>query len=184
MLEILSPRLRLRRWTKEDLIPYATLNADPRVMEFLRKPLNLEETEHLIERKEQSFVKNGFGFWAAELCESRELIGMVGLGVPPFAAAFTPCVEIGWRLAYDHWGKGYAPEAAQSVLRFAFDVLGIEQIVSFTTASNHRSQRVMQKIGMRYEGEFDHPKVDESSPLRRHVLYRISRPLDASLEEA
>jgi RimJ/RimL family protein N-acetyltransferase len=144
--EIVSRRLRLRRWRKADLGPYAAINADSRVTEFLRKPLTLDETKGLIQWKEEAFLRDGFGFWAVELLESREMIGMVGLGRPGFAAPFTPCVEIGWRISANHWGKGYAPEAARKVLDLAFGPLGISEIVSFTAATNLRSRRVMEKI--------------------------------------
>ena len=174
--EMLSPRLRLRRWSEADVEPYSAINADPRVTEFLRKPLTRDQTEELIRWKEAAFARNGFGFWAVELRESRELIGMVGLGIPGFEAPFMPCIEIGWRLGAAHWGHGYATEAAREVLETAFRLPGIPEVVSFTAASNLRSRRVMEKLGMRYDGEFDHPWLEAASPLRRHVLYRLLRP--------
>ncbi len=163
--EIRTTRLLLRRWIAEDRIPFAALNADPRVVEFLPAALRQEDSDALIERIEGHFEKYGFGLWA-------------GLSNPRFEAPFIPCVEIGLRLAADFWGRGYATEAALAALAFGFEELELEEIVSFTVADNVRSRRVMEKIGMARspKDDFDHPELPEGHRLRQHVLYRIKRP--------
>lgn len=175
MLE--TERLRLRNWTDEDREPLARMNADPRVMEFFPATLTREETDDMFERVRAHFARHGFGFWAAELRETGAYIGFVGLAVPAFEAHFTPCVEIGWRLAAEHWNRGLATEAAREALRYGFEDLGLREIVSFTTTANVRSRRVMEKLGMRHDpaDDFDHPSIAAGHPLRRHVLYRAHR---------
>ena len=213
--EILTPRLRLRRWLPGDRAPFAAMNADPRVMEYFPKALTREESDALIERIEAHFEQRGFGLWAVEIRGGARFAGsagaaatekfaraagfagatgttgfapfagFIGLSVPRFQAHFTPCVEIGWRLAAEHWGHGYATEGARAVLDFGFEALGLEEIVSFTAEGNARSRRVMEKIGMTRNpaDDFDHPSLPEGHPLRRHVLYRIVRPADDSISE-
>lgn len=175
--ELRTDRLRLRRWLPADRVPFAALNADPRVIEFLPGPLSHEQSDALIARIEAHFDEHGFGLWAVEVCDTATLAGFVGLFVPSFEAHFTPCVEIGWRLAPAHWGQGYATEAAQAALAFGFNVARLEEIVSFTVPGNVRSRRVMERIGMTHNpaDDFDHPSLAEGHRLRRHVLYRISR---------
>jgi RimJ/RimL family protein N-acetyltransferase len=170
-----TERLVLRHWRETDREPFARLNADPRVMEFMPNPLSREESDLLVERIEGHFQKHGFGLCAAELRRDGSLIGFVGLAVPAFECAFTPCVEIGWRLAADHWGQGLATEGAREMVRYAFEVVGLDALVSFTASGNIRSRHVMEKIGMTHEpaDDFDHPKLPEGHPLRRHVLYRL-----------
>jgi ribosomal-protein-alanine N-acetyltransferase len=148
------------------------MNADPHVMEFMPKVLEADESDALVERIESHFDERGFGLMAAELKGTGEFIGFVGLSVPGFEASFMPAVEIGWRLAAEHWGRGLAAEAAREVLGYGFEVVGLESVVSFTVPANVRSRRVMEKIGMRLEGGFDHPRLPEGHALRRHVLYR------------
>ncbi len=176
-LTIETARLKLRPWSEADLEPFAALNADPRVMEFFPKRLSREESDAVATRIRNNFERHGYGLWAVELPELAPFIGFVGLSVPSFAAHFTPCVEIGWRLACEHWGRGYAGEAALAVLEFGFNELRLDEIVSFTTTTNQRSMRVMERIGMTRtpEDDFDHPSLAEGHPQRRHVLYRISR---------
>ncbi len=154
------------------------MNRDPAVMEFYPATLSFEETCHMVERAEAHFDRNGFGPWAAELRKTGDFIGYVGLLIPRFEAAFTPCVEIGWRLAVEHWGRGLATEGAQAAVHFAFDTLALNQIVSFTVPANLRSQRVMEKLGMTHDphDDFDHPLLPVGHPMRRHVLYRLARP--------
>lgn len=118
---------------------------------------------------------DGYGLWAVEVTGGAPFVGFVGLAVPSFEAAFTPCVEIGWRLAHDAWGHGYATEAARAVLADGFARVGLDEIVSFTAVVNERSQRVMQRLGMSYAGTFEHPRLPAGHRLRTHVLYRISR---------
>jgi RimJ/RimL family protein N-acetyltransferase len=176
-LELRTDRLRLRRWLPADHAPFAALNADPRVTEYLPGPLSREESDALVARIEAHFDQHGFGLWAVETRHVEAFAGFIGLLVPRFEAHFTPCVEIGWRLGAEHWGHGYATEGARAVLAFGFEELGLEEIVSFTVPGNARSRRVMERIGMTYDpaDDFDHPSLPEGHPLRRHVLYRIDR---------
>ncbi|GAA4574338.1 GNAT family N-acetyltransferase [Planotetraspora kaengkrachanensis] len=173
MLE--TERLSLRRWREGDLEPFAALNADPVVMEHFPAALSRDESDALARRIEAGFEEHGFGLWAVEA--DGTFLGFTGLSVPRFTAAFTPCVEIGWRLARHAWGYGYATEAASAVLDDAFGRLGLPEVVSFTAVGNLRSQAVMRRIGMSRDPaeDFDHPALAEDSPLRRHVLYRIGR---------
>jgi RimJ/RimL family protein N-acetyltransferase len=174
--EIRTRRLRLRRWLAADLAPFAALNADPRVSEFLPTALSREQSDAFVARAEAHFDQHGFGLWAVEICDVTPFAGFVGLSTPRFEAHFTPSVEIGWRFAAEHWGHGYATEGASTVLAFGFEVLQLDQIVSFTVPENRRSRRVMEKIGMTYDpsDDFDHPLLPEGHPLKRHVLYRMS----------
>ena len=172
-----TERLLLRPWRDDDLEPFAALNADPRVMEHFPSLLDRAQSDAAAGRVRAHFEEHGFGLWAVEVPDTCSFVGFVGLAVPRFEAPFTPCVEIGWRLAHEHWGRGYAPEGARAALRFGFEPLGLEEIVSMTVPANVRSQRVMEKIGMTRDGQgdFDHPLIPEGDPLRRHVLYRLSR---------
>jgi RimJ/RimL family protein N-acetyltransferase len=172
-----TARLRLRGWREHDLAPFATLNADPCVMEFLPRPLDRAESDALASRIRDHFTCRGFGLWAVEAPGVAEFIGFVGLAVPSFTAHFTPCVEIGWRLAHEYWGRGYATEAAEAALAFGFRHLALDEIVSFTVPSNWRSRRVMERLGMKRSAsdDFEHPAIPEGHPLRSHVLYRAGR---------
>ncbi len=160
-----TPRLILRRWRESDREPFARMNADPRVMEFFPACLSRAESDALIDRVRSELM-------AAELRETGEFIGFIGLSVPTFEAHFTPCVEIGWRLAAEHWGRGLATERARAVLAGAEG-----EVVSFTTVGNWRSRRVMEKLGLTHDprDDFDHPRLPEGHPLRRHVLYRSGK---------
>ncbi|CAM6053594.1 unnamed protein product [Sphagnum tenellum] len=145
-------------------------------MEFFPSTETKAETEAALRKIESKFEKDGFGFMAAELKASKEFIGFIGLNIPAgYETHFTPCVEIGWRLAFEHWGKGYAPEGAQACLNYGFTALGLKEIVAFTAVANLKSRRVMEKIGMIHDpkDDFDHPKLADGHPLKRHVLYRI-----------
>jgi RimJ/RimL family protein N-acetyltransferase len=168
--------LRLRQWRQEDLPVFAAMNADPRVMEFLPMVLSRAESDSLASRISESFAIRGFGAWAIEMPGIADFIGFAGLSVPRFEAHFTPCVEIGWRLAYEFWGFGFATEAASAALEFGFQEIGLEEIVSFTTRQNLRSRRVMERLGMTRseEDDFLHPLLAEDHPLRPHVLYRVT----------
>lgn len=172
-----TERLVLRRWRAEDRLPFQRMNADPRVMEFFPALLSAEESDALVGRIESHFDRHGFGPFAVELVETGEFIGFVGLMVPEFEAAFTPAVEIGWRLDAEHWGKGLATEAALAAVGYAFDGLGLDGLVSFTVPGNLRSRRVMERIGMTRDSrdDFEHPGLPEGHPLRHHVLYRMRR---------
>jgi RimJ/RimL family protein N-acetyltransferase len=174
--ELRTERLLLRRWREADRAPFAAMNADPRVMKHFPGLLTREQSDALIDRIEEGFEQRGYGLWAVEIVASGEFAGFVGLSIPRFDAHFTPCVEIGWRLAAEHWGHGYATEGARRVLEFAFAEAGLEDLVSFTVPANKASIRVMEKIGMTHNPaeDFDHPLLSPDSPLRRHVLYRLS----------
>jgi RimJ/RimL family protein N-acetyltransferase len=174
---LITERLILRHWRKSDREPFARLNADLRVMEFMPHALSTQESNSLADRIEEHFREHGFGLCAVELRGDGSFVGFIGLNVPSFDAAFTPCVEIGWRLAAHGWGQGLATEAAHAVVRYGFETLGLDQLVSFTAPANARSRRVMEKIGMTHDpaDDFDHPRLPAGHPLRRHVLYRLSR---------
>lgn len=172
-----TERILLRRWREEDRLPFQRMNSDPRVMEFFPGLLTAEESDALVGRIESHFDRHGFGPFAVELLENGTFIGFVGLMVPEFEAAFTPAVEIGWRLAAEHWGKGLVTEAAKAAVRYAFDVVELDGLISFTVPGNVRSRRVMGRIGMTHDAreDFEHPGLPVGHPLRRHVLYRLRR---------
>jgi RimJ/RimL family protein N-acetyltransferase len=169
-----TERLILRRWRDGDRDAFSMLNADPRVMQFFPECLTREQSDSIIDRIEKHFDAHGFGLYAAELRATGEFAGFIGLAVPTFEAFFTPCVEIGWRLAVAHWNQGLATEGARAVLEFAFTEIELKEVVSFTTRGNLPSRRVMEKLGMYYAGDFDHPRIPEGHPLRPHVLYRMT----------
>ena len=175
--QLRTPRLVLRRWTEADQEPFARINADPRVTEYLPGALTRAQSDAMIERIEAIFEEHGFGFWAIDVIDGPTCIGCAGLAVPRFEAHFMPAVEIGWRLAPEYWGSGYATEAAQEALRFGFEEAGLDEIVAFTVPANTRSQSVMERIGMTHDpaDDFDHPSLPAGHPLRRHMLYRIDR---------
>lgn len=172
-----TERLILRRWQPSDREPFARMNGDPRVMEFFPGVLTREQSNESADRIEAHFERHGFGLCAAELRGTGDFIGFIGLAVPPFEAHFTPCVEIGWRLAPEYWGRGLATEGAREMIRYAFEVVGLEELVSMTVPANLRSRHVMEKLGMirNPADDFDHPNLPEGHPLRRHVLYRLRR---------
>jgi 3-dehydroquinate dehydratase/shikimate dehydrogenase len=175
---IKTNRLILRPWTEEDLEPFAQLNADPRVREYFPKILNQQESDACAMLISEHIRKYGWGFWAASLIETGEFVGFIGLENVCFLAPFNmtaAAVEIGWRLAFNHWNKGYATEGAMAALKFGYETLNLNEIISFTAVKNQRSRHVMEKIGMDHnpEDDFDHPKILEGHPLRRHVLYRL-----------
>lgn len=175
MTSLATPRLLLRPWRETDLEPFAALNSDPRVARYLGQPLSAAQSDALAERLRSDLAFRGFGLWAVELPGKVGFIGFIGLSVPRFEAHFTPCVELGWRLAADFHGRGYATEGAGAAVRHAFDVLGLTELVSFTVPKNVASRRVMEKLGMRRDptDDFDHPLLPAGHPLRRHVLYRL-----------
>jgi RimJ/RimL family protein N-acetyltransferase len=172
-----TERLILRPWREEDHAPFAALNADPRVTATLAGNLTREESDAFAGRIAAHIAEHGWGLWAIEVKAGAPFIGYTGLSRPRFDAPFTPCVEIGWRLAFEHWRQGYATEAARAVLHFGFEVLRLPEIVSFTTIGNARSRKVMERIGLAHDpaGDFDHPALAPDHPLRPHVLYRLRR---------
>ena len=173
---IRTERLLLRRWRDSDRLPFQTMNADPRVMEFMPSLLHAVESDALVDRAQAHFDRHGFGPFAVELLEDETFAGFIGLSIPAFEAPFMPAVEVGWRLASDCWGRGLATEGARAVVRYGFEELGLDSLVSFTVPKNLRSRRVMEKIGMTHDprDDFDHPLLSEGHPLCRHVLYRLT----------
>jgi RimJ/RimL family protein N-acetyltransferase len=170
-----TPRLILRQWQESDHEPYALLNADKEVMEFFPSTLTSGESLAQINRISANIDKNNYGFFAVERKDSGRFIGFTGLSNPGFEGDFNPCVEIGWRLSKANWGQGFATEAAKACLDYGFDILGIDEIISFTSIYNTRSERVMKRIGMSKAGLFDHPLIPEGHILKKHLLYKISR---------
>jgi RimJ/RimL family protein N-acetyltransferase len=152
------------------------LNGDKEVMEFFPSVKTAAETVEQIQRLQGHIEKYGYGFFAVERKDIGTFIGFTGLAHPGFEAEFTPCVEIGWRLSKENWGFGFATEAALACLDFGFDQLALGEIYSFTAVPNTRSEKVMQKIGMQKEGYFDHPMMEEGHWLKKHVLYKITKP--------
>jgi RimJ/RimL family protein N-acetyltransferase len=148
------------------------------VMEYFPSTLSREVSDGHVLWIEEGFERRGFGFWAIEVIGEAPFVGFIGLSVPSFETHFTPCVEIGWRLAGDYWDRGFATEGARAALTFGFEQLQLNEIVAFTVPANVRSRRVMDKLGMTRNpaDDFDHPSIPEGHPLRRHVLYRIARP--------
>lgn len=177
---IKTKRLILRPWTEEDLETFAQLNADPRVREYFPGVLSRQESDAIGRLITANIERYGWGFWATALIETGEFIGFIGLENVIFSAPFNktaPAVEIGWRLSFAHWGKGYATEGALAALKYGFEALDLEEIVSFTPVLNQRSRHVMEKIGMHRhpEDDFDHPELSEGHPLSKFVLYRLKK---------
>lgn len=170
-----TSRLILRRWRDTDVAPFAKMNSDPQVMQHFPTLLTYEQSAQMVERIEAHFVEHGFGLWAVELKQTGQFAGFIGLAVPSFETACTPCVEIGWRLDAAFWNQGYASEGAGGALEFGFTQSRLTEIVSFTVPANIASRRVMEKIGMSYVDDFDHPVLAKDDPLCSHVLYRITQ---------
>jgi RimJ/RimL family protein N-acetyltransferase len=175
LVTLSSGRICLRRWRDEDREAFAAMNSDARVMEFFARRLSRVESDAMVDRIQEHFSERDFGLWAIEVPDVAPFIGFAGLAVPGLRARFMPCVEVGWRLTFEHWGHGYATEAARLALGYAFGTLALSDVVSFTSATNHRSRAVMERLGMRRDPaeDFDHPALPETHPLRRHVLYRL-----------
>ena len=171
VVQLKTERVVLRDWRDDDLVPFAALNSDPVVMTHFPSVITREQSDGVAGRIRGLLSHQGWGLWAAEV--EGQFVGFVGLSRPRFDAPFAACVDIGWRLARHAQGRGLATDAAREVLKFALETLPGENVVSFTVPGNRPSRRVMEKIGLTYELEFDHPLLPESSPLRRHVLYRL-----------
>ena len=173
--EMTTNRLLLRRWQPGDAAPFAEMNSDPKVMEHFPALISREQSDAMIQKIEDHFQQYGFGLWAVEVSGVAPFIGYVGLRHVPWTAPFTPCVEVGWRLAAKYWGQGLASEAALAALDFGFRFLELDEIVSFTVPANLRSRRVMERIGLTHfpDEDFAHPMLPAGHPLSRHVLYRI-----------
>lgn len=174
---IRTDRLHLRRWADADREPFAAMNADPVVMEHMQGTMSRERSDDFMDRIEAQWDAHGWSLWAVEVPATTAFAGYVGLWPADYLAEGT--VEVGWRLAREHWGHGYATEVAAEALRFGFLEVGLDEIVSFTVPQNERSWRVMERIGLRRDpaGDFDHPRVDPIAypHLVRHVLYRLDR---------
>lgn len=176
LIEYDTDRLRLRQWCAADREPFAALNADPKVMEFYPAPLSRAESDAMASRCQALIAERGWGFWAVETKTAHEFIGFVGLHIPASELPFSPCVEVGWRLAAKYWGKGFATEAGRGALCMGFERLGLPEIVSFTSVQNLRSRAVMERLGMRETATtFEHPNVPAGSMLRKHCFYRLAR---------
>ena len=178
--ELRTPRLLLRAWRDQDREPFAAMNADPEVMRYFPDVMRREASDALADRLEEIHAEQGFTLWAVEVVESDRgtavFAGFTGLMSPSFDLPFEhaePCVEVGWRLARQWWGLGIATEAARASVAYGFDIVGLPEIVSYTTPANEPSWRVMERIGMRRAEEFDHPKAEATDWWHRHVLYRM-----------
>lgn len=177
MTELRTDRLLLRHWTPDDRAPFAALNDDPAVMEHFPSHLTREQSDAMADRISTFLDEHGWGLWAVEVAGTGRFVGFTGLSVPRFEADFTPCVEVGWRLAREGWGHGYATEAAVASVEHGFGELGLDEIVAMVAPANQRSQNVTRKLGMTRDesADFDHPFVPEGSPGRRHWLFRLPR---------
>jgi RimJ/RimL family protein N-acetyltransferase len=174
-VKLTSGRICLRQWRDEDRDAFAAMNSDARVMEFFRQPLSRGDSDAMVDRIEKHFEEHSFGLWAVEIPSVAPFVGFTGFSFARFDAPFTPCVEVGWRLGFEHWGRGYATEAARLALGFGFRSLAFSEVVSFTSATNQRSRAVMERLGMHRNPaeDFDYPSFPDGHPLRRHVLYRL-----------
>ena len=168
----MKPSIILRQWKDADLEPFAAMNADVEVMRYFPRPLEVEESRQALNRFRHGIEQRGWGLWAVEV--NGTFAGFTGLSEPKFSAHFTPCVEIGWRLRREYWGQGIAFAAARQAAEHAFSVLRLQELVSFTTAANARSRRLMERLGFTHDprDDFMHPSLEEGHPLRHHVLYR------------
>ncbi|MFC9328449.1 GNAT family N-acetyltransferase [Kitasatospora sp. NPDC057015] len=176
-VELRTPRLVLRPWRPCDREPFARLNADPEVMEYLPGPLDRAASDAMADRISAALESEGWGLWAVESLATGAFLGFTGLARTTFDAPFTPAVEVGWRLARPAWGNGYATEGAAAAVRFGFDVLGLPEVVSFTCTANRHSRAVMERLGMTHDPreDFDHPRLPAGHALRPHVLHRLAR---------
>lgn len=174
--ELETSRLNIRQWQNKDFPAFATLNSDKEVMEYFPSTLSTEESNNMARKCQQLIAEKGWGFWVLELKQTKEFIGFLGLHEPQVDLPFLPCVEIGWRLSKEHWGKGYATEAAREVIKLAFETIKLDEIVSFTTITNTRSRALMQRLGFKNTNQnFQHPSVASTHPLSEHVLYKLCR---------
>jgi RimJ/RimL family protein N-acetyltransferase len=171
-----TERLLLRRWRGADHEPFAAINADPLVMEYYPAVLSRVRSDALIERFEAGFEEHGYGLWAVELPGERPLAGYVGLFSVEIDVAFAPAVELGWRLARECWGRGIASEAAGASIAFAFEELGLDELIAYTAVVNRRSRQLMERLGMTRDPaeDFRHPSREVNGRLAPHVLYRLA----------
>ncbi|GAC1440467.1 MAG: GNAT family N-acetyltransferase [Mycobacteriales bacterium] len=171
MSQIHTARLLMRPWREQDRGPFAAMNADPVVMAHFPGLMSGPDSDAFVDRIEAHFAEHDYGLWAVQ--DETGFLGFTGLLWSTFEAPFNPSLEVGWRLKRDAWGKGYATEAATAALQRGFEE--VERITSFTALTNERSWRVMERLGMRRDVEFEHPRVPAGSPIRRHVLYLADR---------
>ena len=179
-----SDRLGFRNWTNEDLEEFAKLNSDEEVMEHFPKTLSKKEVEKFIDRLKKHFEENGFTYYATEILETKEFIGMIGLAFQEYKTNFTPAVDIGWRLKRNAWGNGYATEGAKKCLEYAFNELGINRIISVCTIKNKKSENVMKKIGMTKKGEFNHPEMSNHPEYQKHYCYEIIKTQSSDIKNS
>ena len=176
IIQLQTDRLILRQWQDDDLKAFARMCADPDVMKFYPNTLTNEESNVMANKIRGLIDEQSWGLWAVELKDKDCFIGFVGLHKPHYELPITPCVEVGWRLSKEYWGKGYATEAARESLKFAFNQLELNEVYSFASVSNNKSWRVMERLGMSNTGNnFEHPDIPEGQPLREHVLYKITK---------
>lgn len=171
---IQTERLTIRKWTKADLLPFSEMNRDGEVMKYFPRPLTFSESELFFKKIVKHFDDHGYGLYALETLHDKHFIGFTGFNITNFESFFTPCIEIGWRIVSKEWGKGYATEAANACLEYGFSALAFQDVYSFTSVLNKRSEHIMKKIGLKKISEFDHPKLENDHPLSRHVLYSIT----------
>lgn len=176
-LTLETSRLILRQWRDTDLDAWAEMSADPRVMEFFPEVLDRVRANESAARMRARIDRDGYGLWAVEIKQTSAFAGVIGLNEMAGDIPVTPKREVGWRLAFDAWGHGYATEGARAALRFAFEELGWDEVIAITAAINERSQRVMQRLEMIRDpaADFEHPRLPEGHQLRRHVLFRVHR---------
>jgi RimJ/RimL family protein N-acetyltransferase len=173
--EVQTERLLLRQWKQEDFQPFYEMGRDERVMEYFPSLLDKQASDAIASKCQALIEAQGWGFWAVELKASGKFIGFIGLHIPSADLPFSPCVEVGWRLAYPYWGKGYATEGAKASLRFGFTELSLGEIVAFTSVLNLKSIHVMEKSGMEKSEAFGHPDIPAEHRLHHHILYRMKR---------
>ena len=176
MIVVKTERLILRQWRADDRPLFAAINADPQVMEYFPSTLTRAQSDALVDRIINGINVSGWGFWAAERIDTAEFIGFVGINYSADGLPFAPCVDIGWRLGRQHWGQGFATEAAHGAMAYAFTHANLDRLVSMTPLANTASERVMQKLGMiKQQKTFLHPKVAQGHLLQEHVLYDLNR---------
>ncbi len=176
VVELKTDRLILRQWKEQDFPVFANMNADPAVMEYFPSMMNESESNMMAHRLQALIAEKSWGFWGVEIIDEQKFIGFVGLHQPTYKLPVTPCIEIGWRIAKEFWGKGYATEAARRSLKFAFEELDLNEVYSFAAMLNKKSWQVMQRLGMKnMAANFKHPIIPEAHPLSEHVLYKITQ---------
>lgn len=168
-----SDRLGFRNWLAEDLPTMAQMNADSEVMQYFPSTHSKERTQQFIERMQLQYAERKYCYFATEKLETKELIGFIGLAYQSFKAPFTPCTDIGWRLSKEHWNHGYATEGAKRCLQYAFQELSLEKILATAAAINRPSINVMEKIGLQFDYEFEHPLLLDFDRIKTCVLYSI-----------